>query len=137
MRKRPIAERLATMPAAASRLRSSAIVRSGSAARSACTRSAWAARVERLAPPSRAGLSVPLSRQRRISLTTKLTLTSNLAAAFRRDCPASTVRTMRARRSTEYGLAIHGWPPLPSSQVESQQPHVVNPKSIPLNREPL
>jgi hypothetical protein len=85
----------------------------------------------------RAGSSVPSARQRCISLTTKLTLTSNLAAAARRDSPASTARTMRARRSTEYGRAIHGWPPWSSSQFESQQPHVVNPKSIPRNREPL
>ena len=33
--------------------------------------------------------------------------------------------------------AIHGWPPRPSSQFESHQPHVVNPKSIPSSQEPL
>jgi hypothetical protein len=29
--------------------------------------------------------------------------------------------TLRSRRSTEYGRAIHGWPPASSSQFESQQ----------------
>jgi len=67
-------------------------------------------------------------------LVTKLTLTSNLAAVARRDAPTSTERTTRWRRSTEYGRVIHGWPPRPSPQFESQQPHVVNPKSIPSNR---
>jgi hypothetical protein len=93
------------------------------------------ARALRAADPL--GLERARSRQRCISLTTKLMLTSNLAAAARRDSPASTARTTRSRRSTEYGRAIHRWPPSPSSQFESQQPHVVNPKSIPLNREPL
>jgi hypothetical protein len=88
-------------------------------------------------PPIRSGWIVPRWCQRCISLTTKLMLTSNLAAAARRDAPSSTARTTRSRRSTEYGRAIHCWPPRPSSQFESQQPHVVNPKSIPLNREPL
>jgi hypothetical protein len=74
---------------------------------------------------------------RRQRLITKLRLTSNLAAVARRDAPAATARTTRSRRSTEYGRAIHRWPPSSTSQFESQQPHVVNPKSIPLNREPL
>jgi hypothetical protein len=59
------------------------------------------------------------------------------SAVARRDAPTSTARTTRSRKSTEYGRAIHGWPPRSSRQFESQQPHVVNPKSIPLNREPL
>jgi hypothetical protein len=133
-RNRLIAEGLTSIPAAASRVRSSALVRSGSAAKSACTRSACAASFARLPPPIRSGASVPRRRQRCISLITKLGLTSNLAAVARRDAPPSTVRTTRSRRSTEYGRAIHGWPPRPSRQLESQQPHVVNPKSIPSNR---
>jgi hypothetical protein len=44
--------------------------------------------------------------------------------------PRLTARTTRSRRSTEYGRAIHGWLSLSSSQFKSQQPHVVNPKSI-------
>jgi hypothetical protein len=70
-------------------------------------------------------------------LITKLTLTSNLRAAARRDRPASTARTTRPRKSTEYGRVIHRWPPYPSSQLESQQPPVVNPSSIPSIRIPL
>ena len=137
IRNRPRAERLTAMPAAASRPRSSPIVRSGAAASNARTRSACPASFARLRPPMRSGCSVPSRRQRCISLITKLGLTSNLAAVARRDAPASTARTTRSRTSTEYGRAIHGWPPSSSSQFKSQQPHVVNPKSIPLNREPL
>ena len=32
------------------------------------------------------------------------------------------------------GRVIHSWPPQSSSQLESQQPRVVNPKSIPCER---
>jgi len=42
-------------------------------------------------------------------LITKL-LTSNLRAVARRDRPASTARTTRSRKSTEYGRVIHPWP---------------------------
>src|SRR5919106_2430227 len=84
-----------------------------------------------------AGETVLISDRDRISLTAKLMLTSNLAAVARRDAPLSTARTTRSRKSTEYGRAIRRWPPRPSSQFESQQPHVVNPKSIPPNRDPL
>src|SRR5919106_4475325 len=136
-RNRPIPDRLAAIPSAASRRRSSAIVRSGSAATRACTRSACAASVDRFQPPTRSACTVPRWCQRCISLTTKLMLTSNLAAVARRDAPPSTQRTTRSRKSTEYGRAIHRWPPRPSSQFESQQPHVVNPKSILPNRDPL
>jgi hypothetical protein len=136
-RNRPTPDRLTAIPSAASRLRRSAIVRSGAAATKARTRSPCAARVARLLPPIRSGCTVPRRRQRCSSLTTKLMLTSYLAAVARRDAPASTARTTRSRRPTEYGRAIHRWPPSPSSKFESQQPHVVNPKSIPLNREPL
>jgi len=66
-------------------------------------------------------------RQRCISLITKLGLTSYLAAAARRDAPASTARTTPSRKSTEQGRAIHRWSPSPSSQSESQQSSVVNP----------
>ena len=124
-------------PRPPSRLRSSAIVRSGAAASRARTRSACAVSVDRFQPPIRSGCTVPRHCQRCISLITKLMLTSNLAAAARRDAPPSTARTTRSRRSTEYGRAIHRRPPRPSSQFEPQQPLVVNPKSIPLNREPL
>jgi hypothetical protein len=56
-------------------------------------------RALRAADPPR--LQVPWSRQCCISLTTKLMLTSNLAAAARRDIAASTTRTTRSRRSTD------------------------------------
>jgi hypothetical protein len=125
------------MPFAASRWRSSAIVRSGSAASTACTCSACAASLARLWPPMRSGRSVPCQCQRCISLTTKLGLTSYLAAVARRDAPASTARTTRSRKSTEYGRVIHRWPPRPSDHLESQQSPVVNPKSIPSIQEPL
>jgi len=90
-----------------------------------------------LLPPIRSGCTVPRRRQRCISLIAKLGLTSYWAAVARRDAPASTARTTRSRKSTEYGRAMHGWPPRSSRQFESQQPNVVNPKSIPPNREPL
>ena len=136
-RNRPSAERLVRTPLAARPPRRSSRVRSGRAATRASTRSAWGTRRERFQPPYRSGATVPRRRPRCISLTTKLTLTSNLAALARQDAPASTERTTRARRSKEYGRAIHRWPPRPSNQFESQQPHVVNPKSIPSNQEPL
>jgi hypothetical protein len=82
---------------------------------------------ERRPPPSRSSATVPRCRQRWQSLITKLTLTSNLRAAARRNSPGSTARTTRSRKSTEYGRVIHRWPPCPSSQLKSQQPHVVNP----------
>jgi hypothetical protein len=100
-------------------------------------RSAWAVSGERFQPPYRSGATLPQRCQRCISLTTKLTLTSNFAAVARQDAPASTERTTRSRSSTEYGRVIHRWPPRPSDQLESQQPHVVNPKSIPSTQEPL
>jgi hypothetical protein len=137
VRNRLIAAGLVAIPARARRQRSSASVRSGSAATSACTRSAWSANPERFQPPYRSGATEPSRRQRCISLTTKLTLTSNLAAVARREAPASTARTTRLRRSPEYGRVIHRWPPRPSDQFESQQLHVVNPKSIPSIRIPL
>jgi hypothetical protein len=87
-----------------------------------------------LQSPIRSGWIVPRWCQRCISLTTKLVLTSNLAAAAPRDAPPATARTTRARRSTEYGRALRCWSPRPSSPFESQQPHVVNPKPIPLAR---
>ena len=134
MRKRLIADGLTSMPAAARRVFSSAMVMSGVAASSAWTRSAWSASLARRPPPTGSGSSVPLPRQRCTSLTTQLGLTSNFAAIARREAPAATARTIRSRRSTDYGRVIPGWPPQPSSQRESQQPHVVNPKSIPSTR---
>lgn len=84
-----------------------------------------------LPAPDLVGLERAAWRQRCISLTTKLGLTSYWAAVAWREAPPSTARTTRSRRSIEYGRVIHRWPPQSSSQFESQQPHVVNPKSIP------
>jgi hypothetical protein len=101
-RKRAMPERLAAIPSAASRVRRSAMVRSGAAATSLRTRSACAASRGR-APGE----------------------------------PYLDAHHALARRSTEYGRAIHSWPPHSSSQLESRQPKVVNSHSIPPNREPL
>jgi hypothetical protein len=103
------------------------MVRSGSTISSSRTRAAWSANAGRFQPPYRSGATLPRRRQRCISLITKLTLTSNVAAVDRHEAPASTARTTRSRRSNEYGRVIDRWPPRPSDQFESQQPHVVNP----------
>jgi hypothetical protein len=134
LRKRLIADGLTWMSSAARRPCNSARVLSGAAASSASTRSAWSASLARRPPLTGSGSSVPLWRQRCSNLTTQLGLTSNLAAVARREAPASTARTIRSRRSIEYGRVIHGWPPQSSSQLESHQSHVVNPKSIPCDR---
>ena len=61
-------------------------------------------------PPADLGASVPWPRQRCSSFTTQLGLSSNFAAVARRKAPASTARTSRSRRSSEYGRAIAGLP---------------------------
>jgi hypothetical protein len=73
--------------------------------------------VDRFQPPIGSACTVPRWRQRCISLTTKLMLTSNLAAVARRDAPFSTARTTRSRKSTEYGRAIRCWPPRPAASL--------------------
>jgi hypothetical protein len=87
MRKRPTPDRLVAIPSSASRCRSSAIVRSGSAATSARRRSPCAASVDCFQPPIRSGWIVPRWCQRGISLTTKLMLTSNLGRGRPPRCP--------------------------------------------------
>ena len=108
-------------------------VRSGnSAASSAHTRSAWTSSRERFHPPYRSGATEPRRRQRCISLITKLTLTSNLAAVARRNPPALYLRAQRARADPPNTVvsSIAG-PSTPSDQFESQQTHAVNPQLIP------
>jgi hypothetical protein len=103
------------------------MVRSGMAATKPRTCSAAASSGERFQPPYRSGATLPCRRQRCISLTTKLMLTSNLAALARHDArPLPRAPPARAD-SKEYGRVIHRWPPRPSDQFESQQPCVVIP----------
>ena len=81
-RNRLSAAGLTSAPSAASRVRSSARVTSGSAAIRARTRSAWTSSVERFQPPYRSGSTEPIRLKRCISLITKLVLTLNRPASL-------------------------------------------------------
>src|SRR5215469_1268423 len=51
---------------------------------------------------------------------------------FSRVCPASIAARAHSRRSSEYGLAIHNWPPCPSGNVESDSRLLGNPSRFDL-----
>jgi hypothetical protein len=57
-------------------------------------------------PPLGFAVELPSSRQRRSQLITELGLTSKSPATSCREAPPSTIAIARARRSSEYGLAI-------------------------------
>jgi hypothetical protein len=89
-------------PTASARRRSiSARVRSASSAFSAKSHAAWASSGERLWPPRGRGRTLPVASCNSAQRIADDGLTLNRAAACRRDTPAATSATTRARRSSE------------------------------------
>jgi hypothetical protein len=82
-------------------------------------------------------LTMPLRRQRCISLITKLTLTSNRRAVARRGSPSPNGPYCPFAQVHRIWSCHPSLASIPSSQLGSQQPHVVNPYSIPAIRIPL
>jgi hypothetical protein len=75
------------------------------------------------------GSTLPVRRQHCTSLIAQLSLTENCSAAPRRELPASTARTIRSRRSNEYGFAIQAGLLNPATSLN----HKFAPKGIPLD----
>jgi hypothetical protein len=116
-RERASVDRLVTISLACRRRRSSASVRSGSAANRSRTVASCGARVDVPCPPDFAGSTVPASRHWVSSFETKLTLTANRSATCVYFKPSKMPWITRSRRSIEYGFGTHGWPPRPASVV--------------------
>src|SRR5215470_4583378 len=72
-----------------------------------------------LCPPNLAGLTLPVSRLRLMNPPTVLKAKLYSSATSSRVKPASMSATTRSRRSSDYGFAIHHWPPCPSGNLES------------------
>src|SRR6185312_17104941 len=70
--------------------------------------------------------TLPVCRLRCDHFTTLATLTPNVLATSRTECPASTRPTTRTRKSSEYGLVIHAGLH-PSQHLESDSRHSGNP----------
>lgn len=79
----------------------SASVKSGSLATSSNNQGAWASSGERLLPARRRGLTLPVLSCNSTHRIADEGLTSNRSAAARREHPAATAATTRARRSVE------------------------------------
>jgi len=118
-KKREIADWLTFTFSFARRALSSASVLSGCSAMSALTRSVCGTRANVLCPPNLAGLTLPVSRLRLMNPPTVLKAKLYSSATSSRVKPASMSATTRSRRSSEYGFAIHHWPPCPSGNLES------------------
>src|SRR5215469_11089894 len=54
------------------------------------------------------------------------------SATSSRVCPDSIAATARSRRSSEYGFAVHDWPPCPSRNLESDSCLLGNPSRFDL-----
>src|SRR5450759_2936714 len=91
----------------ARRALSSANVISGCSATNCLTSSSCAARAYPLYPPNLAGLMLPVSRCNLRKRTTELILTPSCSEVSGMVAPSCPAPTTRARRSSEYGFAIH------------------------------
>src|SRR5215469_2740649 len=73
------------------------------------------------------GLTLPVSRLRLMNPPIVLKAKLYNSATSSRVCPDSMAATARSRRSSEYGFAIHDWPPCPSANLESDSCLLGNP----------
>src|SRR5215472_1909302 len=80
----------------------------------------------------RQGLTLPVSRLRLMNPPTVLKAKLYNSATSSRVCPDSIAATARSRRSSEYGFAIHDWPPCPSGDLESDSCLLGNPSRFDL-----
>src|SRR5215831_9923574 len=80
----------------------------------------------------RQGLTLPVSRLRLMNPPTVLKAKLYNSATSSRVCPDSIAATARSRRSSEYGFAIHDWPPCPSENLESDSCLLGNPSRFDL-----
>src|SRR5262249_38762601 len=111
----------------AKRALSSASVLSGCSATRFLTRSVCGASANVLWPPNLVGLTLPVSRLRLMNPPTVLKAKLYNSATSSRVSPASIAATAHSRRSSEYGFAIHNWPPCPSGNLESDSRLLGNP----------
>src|SRR6516164_1846796 len=130
--KRKIADWLTFTFSFAKQAFSSASVLSGCSATSFLTRSVCGTSAKVLWPPNLAGLTLPVSRLRLMNPPTVLKAKLYNSATSSRVCPDSIAATARSRRSSEYGFAIHDWPPCPSGNLESDSCLLGNPSRFDL-----